>query len=215
MQSNKFAICESLEKSTAHALLSSQWWPLQWRPRPTRQFVSEARALTTFPPCSRRVFSALVLLRADEENVVLSYIYGFPFQSKDGRIFLIIELTRELSLIDHWSGYSSEIKYCRLSAHSRSTKSIWVKEMASNPLPFLLGLRRWLKYSLSLHDRSVPDLHLVGDEIDVLLPNGHFGQLLLTGQLFGCLRNLPGACKKWRESDVTKLTTLLKGNPLV
>ena len=199
MQSNKFAICESLERAQQHTRSSSQWWVafavtaergrrVNLSARPERWRRSRRAPAESFPPwfCCQR----------DEENVVLSYIYGFPFQSKDGRIFLIIELTRELSLIDHWSGYSSEIKYCWLSAHSRSTKSIWVKEMASNPLPFLLGLRRWLKYSLSLHDRSVPDLHLVGDEIDVLLPNGHFGQLLLTGQLFGCLRNLPGACKK-------------------
>ena len=83
------------------------------RARPTRQFVSEARALTTFPPCSRRVFSALVLLRADEEIVVLSYIRGFSVQSKDGEIFLIIELelTKELSLSDQVTQPRS-IKYC-------------------------------------------------------------------------------------------------------
>ena len=143
MQSNKFAICESLERAQQHtrSYPRSSGWPLQWRPRPTRQFVSEARALTTFPPCSRRVFSALVLLPEDEENVVLSYICGYPVQSKAGKIFLIIELTRELSLSDHWSGYSSEINQILLSLCSFKKNKIDLGQGDGvEPPPLFVGI---------------------------------------------------------------------------
>ena len=219
MQSNKFAICESLERAQQHTRSSSQWWVafavtaergrrVNLSARPERWRRSRRAPAESFPPwfCCQRMKK-------------MSYCRTFVDTPSNQRLerfsSLLSLLGNFLWVITDQVTHPRSIKYCWVSAHSKRTKSIWVKEMASNPLPFLLGLRRWLKYSLSLHDRSVPDLHLVGDEIDVLLPNGHFGQLLLTGQLFGCLRNLPRACKKWRESDVTKLTTLLKGNPLV
>ena len=102
MQSNKFAICESLERAqhgtraprSGGLCSDGRGRRVNLSARPERWRRSLRAPAESFPPwfCCER---------AEGENAVLSYICGFPVQSKVGRIFLIIELTKELSLSDH------------------------------------------------------------------------------------------------------------------
>lgn len=142
--------------------------------RPRRQFVSEARALTTFPPCSRSVFSAFVLLqRAKKRMKFLVHRW-------------MLKLERSHYLSRNKSYMCSRIQLVP-TPYKEYKIDLDQRDAYRTLSSFLLGL---FFIERSMHDIFVPDLHFMGDEVDILVPNRHFGQLLFTGQLFSCLLNL-------------------------